>query len=60
MPLNADPLRAGDCADTDVVGLLDGGVVDFRRAGGLDPDEPVYFSHFATCPNADDHRRGKQ
>jgi hypothetical protein len=24
------------------------------------PDEPLYRSHFATCPNAESHRRGSQ
>lgn len=23
------------------------------------PDEPLYRSHFATCPNADTHRRNR-
>jgi hypothetical protein len=60
MPVDAEPATG----DRHANGLLtltvdDLGVplalpaTSFERVG----DEPLYTSHFATCPNASDHRR---
>lgn len=60
MPINAEPTHSGTLvlyrragSDGQPVG---GWIV--RRAWPFDaPDEPLYTSHFATCPNADAWRQ---
>lgn len=37
----------------------DGKVADDRTYPALD-DEPRYETHFVTCPNASEHRRGRK
>lgn len=37
--------------------LRDGGETAVAVPAGAFPGEPLYRSHFATCPNADEHRR---
>jgi hypothetical protein len=37
----------------------DGRVVAYLDNGGWQSDAPRYVTHFATCPNADQHRRNR-
>ena len=60
MPLDADPVTNHSWANLFVLREME------RRDGplalaawGLTGTEPHYQSHFATCPNADQHRRPK-
>lgn len=58
MPLDAVPTPQGDfylMQDT-VGGVTEGHHVK-SYPGKLPEDVPRYTSHFATCPNADRHRR---
>lgn len=52
MPLDYDPSPAGTVRID--MGSGFGLVV---RASAVTPDETLYTSHFATCPNAGQHRR---
>lgn len=49
MPLNASPTRGFQ--------LQEGRFVEAGQAPILGPLTTVYVSHFATCPNAAEHRR---
>lgn len=56
-PLNADPVPNGNveldpAGGARVLGKVD---AEARRLAGVE----LYLSHFATCPNAARHRRGK-
>lgn len=62
MPIDPDPHPLGTVArlgytdeetGADVVEVLKLG------GGGLDESRPLYLSHFATCPNAAQHRKKK-
>ena len=66
MPLDPDPVEGGNVEMTGRYGETRQGTVVplvVVHAGGeqlaLDgvPTAPRYVSHFATCPNADEHRR---
>lgn len=54
MPLDADP--APDDVHAGFV-LRDGGKLALSVTRDMTPGETLYLSHFATCPNADQHRR---
>lgn len=59
MPIDPDPVEGGNIAklpdDDDETGAAR---VEYVAPGGmLVDDRPVYVSHFATCPQADQHRR---
>jgi hypothetical protein len=58
MPLDADPVEAGNVlvatvGGEEVVSVLTGDDLVQERALLT----PLFVSHFATCPNAADHRR---
>jgi hypothetical protein len=54
------PVDAEPSADGNLVLVPDflGGL--FALAADSDPDKPRHKSHFATCPNADAHRKAKR
>lgn len=52
IPLDVDPVAEIPRGAFRLVGTQS------PTAEGVDAG-PVYVSHFATCPNADDHRKGK-
>ncbi len=55
MPLDAKPSARGN-----VVISEEGVALVYRDPAAIAPryiDEPHYLSHFATCPNADEHRQ---
>lgn len=52
MPVDAEPTAEGNVALVEVDGDLHA-----RVAAANLLEEPRYTSHFATCPNADAHRR---
>lgn len=59
MPVDAEPIRLTvfALAERDLAGKP----YDPPFAWRVDPLEghaPLHVSHFATCPNADEHRRG--
>jgi hypothetical protein len=55
MPLDPEPVRDGNVVFT---GEYDDDVPRVRYLHRDEaPDVPTYKSHFATCPNADAHRR---
>lgn len=56
MPLDPEPRADGN------IGRIDGGdTVEYvLPGGGLFDDRPLYVSHFATCPKADQFRRPKK
>lgn len=61
MPIDVTPSEDGTFVKT---GLTDAAtncpMVEFTLTGGLLADErPRYTSHFATCPDADQHRRSR-
>lgn len=62
IPLDPDPVAAGNIRHTGGYHTNDYGqrtpIVEVltQTALALD-DDPTYVSHFATCPNADTHRR---
>lgn len=53
MPVDASPVSDGDLV------LISGpqGWLAVRVHDNVEPDKPRHKSHFATCPNADQHRR---
>ncbi len=56
MPVDAEPVPEGNVALVE----LDGGQVHatvLAEGEALLTDEPLYLSHFVTCPDADTHRR---
>lgn len=59
MPLDADPSEDGTFGIIDRAGEPLLGVFHKKLvAHGIDAeDTELHTSHFATCPNADDHRR---
>jgi hypothetical protein len=60
MPLDAEPVDPDEVGPRGLfVFRLDGLGRVFAMATTPDafPDEPVYRSHFATCPHAAEHRR---
>lgn len=55
IPLDPEPREDGNLAIRD-----DGKVYHFTEGQGViafDPGFPLYVAHFATCPNASEHRR---
>lgn len=54
IPLDPEPVPTGNLAFRD-----DGRVVTCLEDGGWPQDAPRYVTHFATCPNADQHRRNR-
>lgn len=56
MPIDAEPRPDGNLI---IVGTLEGSPLVKVDPPGLfdDPSTARYVSHFATCPNADEHRR---
>lgn len=60
MPLNAEPTEKHDQSGVFVLRERDDPQGPLAiSAWGLEGTEPHYISHFATCPNADDHRRSR-
>lgn len=53
MPLDPNPVPDGN------VVLLDDDRVHVLHADESADGAPTYVSHFATCPKAKDHRRGR-
>jgi hypothetical protein len=53
MPLNPDPYQGDDGRGLFVLRAD----VAIAVPAGVFEDEPRYTSHFATCPNAAEHRR---
>jgi hypothetical protein len=53
--------KSGKLAPFDAEPVADGAWIiehgEARHAGMLEVDAPKFTSHFATCPNADDHRK---
>ena len=65
IPVNVDPVLVGNITVDDYGGLTEliGGseppiTVHWASTGSLD-GRPRYVSHFATCPNADQHRTNR-
>lgn len=57
MPVDADPSPAGQIRLDGTFGVvLDTDQTIAARLAG----EPLFISHFATCPDAGQHRRGKE
>lgn len=54
MPVDADPIVAPRGFRLEE---LDGETITAAFTGVPDPQERLYQSHFATCPNSDQHRR---
>ena len=55
MPIDGEPSPRGN-----IVISEEGVALVYRDPSAVAPryaDEPRYLSHFATCPNADDHRK---
>ena len=55
IPLDAEPYAGDDPRGLFV--LREGGELALAVPAGALEDEPRYRSHFATCPNAEEHRR---
>jgi hypothetical protein len=56
LPLDAQPSPKGNVIVTE-----DGTAMVYRDPSAIAPryaNEPRYVSHFATCPNAETHRKG--
>ena len=53
------PIEAQPCPEGNVV-IEEGMAMVIRDGIDLFEDRPRYKSHFATCPNAAQHRRGPQ
>jgi hypothetical protein len=51
IPLDPEPVEDGN------LGIRDDGRVYHQGEDALDLGVPLYKTHFATCPNADEHRR---
>lgn len=54
MPLDAEPSPAGN------IYLRKGLALCVSAKNVPPPDAPLYLSHFARCPQAKKHRRGRQ
>lgn len=55
IPLDPDPVPQGN-----VIISEEGTALVYNTAAAIAPryaDAPKYVSHFATCPNADEHRK---
>lgn len=50
MPVDAEPVEGGNV-------LLRGGFAEIIKPQEVLPGTPLYKSHFATCPHADQHRK---
>lgn len=59
MPVDAEPVEHGNLHLYEPVTDPDSPRVIFHDAGCGDFDDPLYTSHFATCPNANQHRRSR-
>ena len=57
MPLDAEPYVGDDPRGLFVIRTGGGKVTAIATSPDAFPGEPVYRSHFATCPNASEHRR---
>jgi hypothetical protein len=57
MPLDREPYDGDDPRGLFVIRTGGGKVLALAVPPDAFPDEPHYRSHFATCPNADKHRR---
>ena len=57
MPIDPDPVEHGNLR---LIPVGETGKVHYLKKGELEEDspEPRYVSHFATCPNAKQHRKG--
>lgn len=57
MPVDSDPSPVGQIRLDGTLGVVLGeaDATAARLAG-----EPLFISHFATCPDASEHRRGKE
>jgi hypothetical protein len=57
------PLDAASVGDgrfgTGLFVLRDGGELAMAVPPGVFPEQPHYVTHFATCPNASEHRRSR-
>ena len=54
IPLDAEPTKTGNIV------IEDGNALVYNNPDAIAPrlrSEPRYVSHFATCPNADEHRK---
>ena len=59
IPLDEQPSPRGNI----VLSPEEGTALVYNGPAAIAPryaDEPRYFSHFATCPNADQHRKGRR
>lgn len=61
MPIDPFPVEGGNIAKLPTTdGATGNKLVEYVHAGGMLMDErELYVSHFSTCPNADQHRRGR-
>lgn len=57
MPIDADPRSGGTIVLEDAPDPRDPPLVKFKRSGTVLERPGQFKSHFATCPQADDHRR---
>lgn len=60
MPVNAEPVMyVEDPKGDKTIITREGEIVKGSLYGPIDDLEIGYISHFATCPNADQHRRNR-
>jgi hypothetical protein len=57
MPLDREPYEGDDPRGLFVIRTEPGKVIAIATTPDAFPGEPVYRSHFATCPDADRYRR---
>jgi hypothetical protein len=57
IPLDPEPYTGDDPRGLFVLRYPHGYAVAMATTPDAFPGEPVYRSHFATCPRADEHRR---
>lgn len=57
MPLDAEPYQGDDPRGLFVIRTAGGKVIGVAVPPDAFPGEPLYRSHFATCPDAAEHRR---
>lgn len=62
MPIDVIPTDTGNIAKLPTTDAATGNkLVEYVMQGGMLGDHrELYVSHFATCPNADQHRKGRR
>ncbi len=58
MPLDADPYTGPEPGGLFAVRYVNGERIAVAAPPAAFEGEPLYRSHFATCPQADQHRKG--